>query len=82
MRLFQEPKVSYWPKAAHKRYLKQRSKDQTPTISDEGLLFWWAQEDLNLELGNFNCLIPQALLKVTLRKQIQGDECQIKPSGH
>ena len=31
-----------------KRYLKCRSKDKTPTISDEGLLFWWAHQDLNL----------------------------------
>ena len=23
-------------------------KDKTPTISDEGLLFWWAHQDLNL----------------------------------
>ena len=22
--------------------------DKTPTISDEGLLFWWAHQDLNL----------------------------------
>jgi hypothetical protein len=30
------------------RYFKQRSKDKTPTITDEGLLFWWAHQDLNL----------------------------------
>ena len=23
-------------------------KDKTPTITDEGLLFWWAHQDLNL----------------------------------
>ena len=34
-----------------KRYLKCRSKDKTPTTSDEGLLFWWAHQDLNLDLG-------------------------------
>ena len=36
---------------AYKRiepYLKWRSKDKTPTIADEGLLFWWAHQDLNL----------------------------------
>jgi hypothetical protein len=26
--------------------LNNRSKDKTSTISDEGLLFWWAHEDL------------------------------------
>ena len=30
------------------RYLKSRAKDKTPTIADEGLLFWWAHQDLNL----------------------------------
>ena len=24
------------------------SKDKTPTIADEDLLFWWAHQDLNL----------------------------------
>ena len=24
------------------------SKDKTPTITDEGLCFWWAHQDLNL----------------------------------
>jgi hypothetical protein len=34
-----------------KRLLKpfhKPQKDKTPTIADEGLLFWWAHQDLNL----------------------------------
>lgn len=32
-----------------KRYLKYLSKDKTPTISDEGFLFWWVHQNLILD---------------------------------
>ena len=28
--------------------MKENPKLKTPTISSEGLLFWWAHQDLNL----------------------------------
>jgi len=28
-------------------------KDKTPTIADEGLLFWWVHQDLNLGPKNY-----------------------------
>jgi hypothetical protein len=40
------------------RYFKQRSK-KTPTISDEGLLFWWAHQDLNLGPKDYESRHPR-----------------------
>ena len=40
------------------------SKDKTPTIADEGLLFWWAHQDLNLFLGGRLCHLFQPTIRM------------------
>jgi hypothetical protein len=47
------------------RYFKQRSKDKTPTISDEGLYFWWAHQDLNLGPKDYKSRRPKKIAKIS-----------------
>jgi hypothetical protein len=47
------------------RYFKQRSKDKTPTISDEGLLFWWAHQDLNLGSKDYESRHPKKTTRIS-----------------
>jgi hypothetical protein len=48
-----------------KRSLKQRSKDKTPTITDEGLLFWWAHQDLNLGPKDYESRHPKKTTRIS-----------------
>jgi hypothetical protein len=47
------------------RYFKQCSKDKTPTISDEGLLFWWAHQDLNLGPKDYERRHPKKTARIS-----------------
>jgi hypothetical protein len=39
--------------------LSNTQKDKTPTIADEGLLFWWAHQDLNLGPKDYKSRYPK-----------------------
>jgi len=52
-------------------------KDKTPTISDEGLLFWWAHQDLNLGPKDYEFRHPKKTTDISMGYSASLSVCSI-----
>jgi hypothetical protein len=51
-------------------------KDKTPTISSEGLLFWWAHQDLNLGPKDYESRHPKKTIKISRGYNVSLSVCE------
>jgi hypothetical protein len=46
--------------------LSNAQKNKTPPIADEGLLFWWAHQDLNLGPKDYESRHPKKTIRISM----------------
>ena len=56
-------------------------KDKTLTISDEGLLFWWAHQDLNLGPKDYESRHPKKTTRISRGYGASLSVCSVLCSG-